>query len=82
MASKRLLVLLAVAILSLLFTWGLATNRWRRGRPAIIALAIVAALLMLTRRVSVVELLVVMTLPVLLLVLSGGGRRAPRGRRR
>lgn len=70
MSSQRLLTLVAVAILALLLTWGFATNRWRRGRPAILALAIVAALLLLTRRVSVVELLLVLSLPVALLVFS------------
>jgi chromate transport protein ChrA len=79
--SQRILTLVAVAVLALLLTWGLATNRWRRGRPAVIAVAIVAALLLLTRRVSILELLFVLSLPVALLVI-GSRRRSPGGRRR
>jgi hypothetical protein len=70
MSSQRLLTLLAVAILALVLTWGLATNRWRRGRPAVLAFAIVAVLLLLTRRVSILELLLVLSLPVVLLVVA------------
>jgi chromate transport protein ChrA len=81
--SQRILTLVAVAVLALLLTWGLATNRWRRGRPAVIAVSIVAALLLLTRRVSILELLLVLSLPVALLVIGGRRRGSPgrRGRR-
>jgi hypothetical protein len=82
MTAQRILILVAIAVLTLLLTWGLATNRWRRGRPAVIAVAIVGALLLLTRRVSIVELLLVLALPVALLVLSSARRGAAGVRRR
>jgi len=75
MAVQRLLTLLVVAVLALVLAWGFATDRWRRGRAAVIAIAIVGGLLLLTRRVSVVELLLIMTLPVALLVMRRGARR-------
>ena len=82
MSSQRILTLLAVAVLALLLTWGFATERWRRGRPAVVAFAIVGGLLLLTRRVSIVELLLVLALPVVLLVLTGRRRGAQGIRRR
>jgi Ca2+/Na+ antiporter len=80
MSSQRILTLVVVALLALLLTWGFATNRWRRGRPAVIAIAIVGALLLLTRRVSIVELLLVLSLPLALLIVSGRRGRTLRGR--
>lgn len=76
MTSQRILTLAVIAILAVLLAWGFATDRWRRGRLAIAGIAIVGALLLLTRRVSILELLLVLALPVGLLLLSGRRLRA------
>lgn len=81
LGRQELAVIVLLALALVLVAWFVKTGLWRRGRLAIVALAAVAALALLTRRVGLGELLVllaVLGLPTLL-VLSRA--TAPRGRR-
>ncbi|HET8734460.1 MAG TPA: hypothetical protein VFM45_11910 [Anaeromyxobacteraceae bacterium] len=74
------MVLLALALVAV--AWLVKTGLWRRGRLAIVALAAVAALALLTRRVGLGELLVlvaVLGLPALLFLQRAPPRRGGRG---
>jgi hypothetical protein len=74
-----IVVLLALALVAV--AWFVKTGLWRRGRLALVAVAAVAALALLTRRVGLGELLVllaVLGLPALLLLARAPPPRRPR----
>jgi hypothetical protein len=74
-----IVVLLALALVAV--AWFAKTGLWRRGRLALVAVAAVAALALLTRRVGLGELLVllaVLGLPALLLLARAPPPRRPR----
>lgn len=81
LGRQELAIVVLVALALVTVAWFLKTGLWRRGRLALVGLAAVAALALLTRRVGLGELLVllaVLGLPALLALSRAG---PPRGRR-
>ncbi len=78
MGRLELLVVVAVALAMVGVAWFLRTGLWRRGRLALVALALLAGFLLLTRRVGWGELLVVLVLLLLPALLLGPAREPRR----
>jgi hypothetical protein len=80
MGRQELLVVVLVALAIVGLAWFLRTGVWKRGRLVVVALAVTGAVLVLSRRVGLGELLVVVAvlgIPLLLVA-----RRAPDGQDR
>jgi hypothetical protein len=78
MGRMALLVLVLTALAAVALVWIARSGLWRRRRVAIVRGALLAAFLLLTRRVGLGELAVLSVLVLLPAVLVGG-RGAPRG---
>ncbi len=80
MAAKQLLVVALTALALVLVAWVAKAGLWRRGRLALVSVAIVVALGVLARRIGLGEVLVLAVVVLIPFFVVPARRAPPSGR--